>query len=162
MKNREQRPAREPDPKPLVTRAGIFGSRWGIAIVIFYLSLACVLRTSGDTRNGNGYLFTSIVRLLANPSQYQGKQVEVIGYYVTGQELCAIFLNSEDARSGNVQNGLWIDLRGSETNKLVDRKLKAGHVRIDGTFYYTADEGAGHMGQWPAALTNVTFLQSTK
>jgi hypothetical protein len=104
-------------------------------------------------------IYTSIIRLIAHPELYEGKKVEVMGYYVTGQELSSLYLTKEDSHWGNSQSAIWLELNQSPTNKLVDAKLKRGYVEVIGTFHFDAKSGAGHMGAWPGELRNISFLQ---
>jgi hypothetical protein len=106
-----------------------------------------------------GAIFTSIVRLLAHPDQYEGKEVEIIGHYASGQELHAIFLTAEDARSGNSQSAIWLDFNAAATNSLVSTKIKSGPVMVIGTFHHVPREGVGHMGMWPGEVKKIRFFQ---
>src|SRR5437879_5067655 len=137
---------------PRIRRLAQRAVTWGCALFITTAIVA-------DTVVEGGAIFTSIVRLLAHPDQYEGKEVEVIGHYTSGQELRSVFLHSEDARSGNTQSAIWIDFTESATNGLVDTKTKSGPVMVIGTFHHVPREGVGHMGMWPGELKKVRFFQ---
>jgi hypothetical protein len=127
-----------------------------VALCFTLLVLTTIL---ADTLVDGGATFTSIVRLLTHPDQYEGKEVEIIGYYRSGQELSAVFLHSEDARSGNTQSAIWLDFSQCATNGLVDAKMKRGTVMVIGTFHHEPKQGVGHMGVWPAELKKIRFFQ---
>jgi hypothetical protein len=52
----------------------------------------------------------SIVELLANPAQWHGKNVVVIGFAAVSFEHSAIYLHRQDMEAGIMSNGLWLEL----------------------------------------------------
>jgi len=115
-----------------------------------------------DTVIADGVISTSLVRLLAHPEKYNGKRVEVIGYYHSGFEERGLYLTKDDATNLNTESGLWIGgiAKGADTNRV--HSVKEGFVRVAGTFSYSSKSGAGHMGLWPAELKDITFFNTTK
>jgi hypothetical protein len=130
--------------------------------VVWLVLFASVATLLGDNIIAEGVLSTSLVRLLAHPEKYNGKRVEVIGYYHSQFEESALYLTRDDATNGNTESGLWIwvTTKGADTNKI--HLVKEGFVRVAGTFTYKPRQGAGHMGLWPASIENVTFFNTTK
>jgi len=116
----------------------------------------------GDTVIADGVISTSLIRLLAHPEKYNGKHVEVIGYYHSQFEERALYLTKDDARNGNTESGLWIGgiAKHADTNRV--HWVKEGFVRVAGTFSYSSNGGAGHLGGWPAELKDITFFNSTR
>ncbi len=93
----------------------------------------------------------SIVQLLANPKEYDGKFVRLIGYVALEFEGTAIFLHKEDCDHALMANGLWLDV-----DEAVLKKRKEYHhkyVLIEGTFNA---KNKGHLGAWPAAVEKIS------
>ena len=74
----------------------------------------------------------------------------------------ALYLTKDDAKNGNSESGLWIGdiAKGADTNRV--HWIKEGFVRVAGTFSYSSNGGAGHLGGWPAELKDITFFNTTK
>jgi len=51
---------------------------------------------------------TSLIRVLAHPEKYNGKRIELIGYYHSEFEESCLYLTKDDATHLNYQNGVWI------------------------------------------------------
>lgn len=115
-----------------------------------------------DSLIAKDVISTSLIRLLVHPEEYEGKRVEVIGYYHSGFEEKALYLTKDDATNLNTQNGLWIGsiAKGADKNRV--HFVKKGFVRVAGTFSYRPRSGAGHMGLWPAELKEITFFATTR
>ena len=50
----------------------------------------------------------SVINLIANPKTYDGKIVLVSGYYRSGWELSALFVNKDYALLNDGPNGVWV------------------------------------------------------
>lgn len=103
----------------------------------------------------------AITNLLAHKQAYQGKRVEVSGYYVGFFEHCALY-ESQTTRS--LTNSLWIDpfreQPGYRQNISGGRGDFRGNVRIIGTFHYRPDlTGVGHLNGWPAEITKLELFE---
>ena len=163
---KEFRFANEPASRLRQMRHTLFGTgglRRNFLTLLLCLTLGNqICESRGDQVVADGVIYTSIIRLIAHPDLYQGRKVEVIGYYVSGQELSSLYLTKEDSHLGNSQSAIWLQLNQSVTNKLVDAKLKGGYVEVIGTFHYDPTNGAGHMGSWPGELRDISFLQRRK
>ena len=127
--------------------------------LVLAVSVASLL---ADNVIADGVISTSLIRLLAHPEQYNGKRVQVIGYYHSELEESALYLTKDDATNLNCENGLWIGsyAKGADTNRV--QWVREGFVRVAGTFSYSPKTGAGHMGLWPAELKDITFFNTTK
>src|SRR4026207_991872 len=80
----------------------------------------------------------SIVQLIANPKEYDGKLVRVIGFASVEFEGTAVYLHQDDYKYDIPKNGLWLAL-DVEGQKQFDGK----YVLIEGTF---DAEHKGHRG----------------
>jgi hypothetical protein len=124
-------------------------------IAIFLLGLAGCSQYSGATqatasdaceRQVTAPTRTSIVALLANPGQFEGKPIAVIGFYHESFEHSALYLSREDFRNSITSNGFWV------ANK-VPEPLNDHYVLLEGIF--TA-KSRGHLGQWPGVICGVS------
>jgi hypothetical protein len=117
---------------------------------ITFLLLA-VLLVKAEQISHDGAVTTSIVRLLANPEAYNGKKVDVVGYYKWRYEGSGLYLSREAGEMGNASLGIWVDV--PQTNS-VDGRIEfvaSGFVEVQGMFRYSTN-GSGHLGQWPAKI----------
>ena len=96
----------------------------------------------------------SLVQLIANPKDYDGKIVRVIGFVKLEFEGDAIYLHQDDYKHNIHKNGLWIDV----TDDI--RKKRAGldqkYVLIEGTFNAKM---RGHMGLWSGSIQKISRCQ---
>jgi hypothetical protein len=106
----------------------------------------------------------AITNLLAHREAYQGKRVEVSGYYLGFFEHYALY---ESKSNRSFTNSLWIDpfreQSGYRQNISGARSDFRGNVRIIGTFHYRPDlRGVGHLNGWPAEITNLELFEKTE
>ena len=81
--------------------------RTSIAVCLTALAGAALL-ASAAARDAPGIVSVSIVQLLANPADYHGRRVRVVGYLHDKFEDSAIYLSKGDADYLNGENGLWV------------------------------------------------------
>ena len=119
----------------------------------FYLLLSTLLllcfgtKAFGSPQAEN----VSIIQLIANPKEYDGKFVRLIGYVNLQFEGDAIFLHKEDCKRGITANGLWLNV---DEEVLKHRKrYHHKYMLIEGTF---DAKDRGHMGMWPGAVGKIT------
>jgi len=72
----------------------------------------------------------SIVRLIAQPEQFRGARVQVVGFVSIDREATAVYLHKEDFLQGLTANAVWLDLEGA----LVNRPPKSGYAIVEGRF----------------------------
>ena len=99
-------------------------------------------------------LDVSLVKLIANPNDYNGKVVRVIGFVRLEFEGNAIYLHQDDYKHGISKNGLWIDVTDDIRKKRTDFDQK--YVLLEGTF--NAKE-TGHMGLWSGSIQKISRFQ---
>jgi hypothetical protein len=90
-----------------------------------------------------------MVQLLGAPEKYDGKLVRVIGFLSLEFEGVGLYLHREDFQNGT-GNVLWINPPAK-----TDPNLGRHYVEVVGTFEAKA---GGHMGAFPAGISNVTKL----
>ncbi len=96
----------------------------------------------------------SLVRLIANPREYDGKHVRVIGFVRLEFEGNAIYLHREDEKYGITKNALWLSLSREEAQKW--RALSDNFVLVEGTFDANS---FGHMGLFSGTIKDIKRFQ---
>lgn len=99
-------------------------------------------------------LDVSLVRLIADPKNYHGKVVRVIGFVSLEFEGSAIYLHQEDYKQGIHKNGLWIDVTEDIRKKKAQMDKK--YVLLEGTFN---EKETGHMGLWSGSIQKISRFQ---
>jgi hypothetical protein len=97
---------------------------------------------------------------LACPDKYDGKRIQLIGFYHSEFEESALYLTKDDATARNYEDGLWIGgaADGADTNRV--HRVKEGFVRVVGKFSYNPNHGAGHMDLWFGLLDEITVFEA--
>ena len=98
----------------------------------------------------------SLIQLIANPKDYDGKVVRVIGFVKLEFEGNAIYLHQDDYKHNITKNGLWVDVTDDVRKKQKDYDQK--YVLVVGTF--NAKE-TGHMGLWSGSIQKLSRFQIT-
>lgn len=93
----------------------------------------------------------SLVQLIANPNEYDGKFVRVIGFVSVEFEGTAVYLHQEDFKYDITQNAIWLEM-DFERNK----KLNQRYVLIEGTFDANHN---GHKGLFSGSIKDIKRLQ---
>lgn len=97
----------------------------------------------------------SLIQLIANPQQYDGKKVRFIGFLRLEFEGNAAYLHREDYENGLSQNAIWIDVPTNMSDRQkADTNLH--YVICSGTFRAALH---GHMGLFSGTLSDVYRLQ---
>jgi len=125
-------------------------------IIALAAYLVAVDGRSADFTSLTGTKVTSLARLLACPEQYDGKQVQVTGYYTSGFEHSSLSLTKESAQLGDAASAVWIDLPDLKTSTV--KRVRRGYVRVVGVFHSDPNRGKGHLGLWPSAIEEVTLF----
>jgi len=122
-----------------------------IAIPVLTMTVAFAApQVSAADTNAVSAPKVAITNLLVHREAYQGKRVEVSGYYSGFFEHYALY----ESKSKHVhKNSLWI-------GRAADFQ---GNVRIIGTFHYRPDLlGVGHLNGWQAEITNVELFEKSE
>lgn len=99
-------------------------------------------------------LEVSLVQLIANPKDYDGKVVRVIGFLRMELESSCIYLHQDDYNYSIFKNGLWIDA----SDEMLKRSagLDQKYVAVVGTFNAKMTE---HSGPWSGSIQQITRCQ---
>ena len=115
--------------------------------------------SASDFTSVTGTKTTSLVRLLAEPELYNGRQVEVTGYFTSGFERSGLFVSKESALLGDQASAVWVEMPESRSREV--RPVTRGYVTIIGTFDSDPNIGKGHLALWPSEIRNVTLFLPT-
>ena len=92
--------------------------------------------------------------IIANPKQYQGQRVRVVGFCHLEFEDNALYIQGTDFFHGVRKHGVWLDVEDSRERHL----LSNTYVIVEGTF---DAEQLGHLSLWAGTLTDVTRMEET-
>lgn len=94
----------------------------------------------------------SIIQLIANPSEYHGKKVRVIGVGNLEFEGDGLYLSKDDLKYGT-NNSLWLVLSLDATPYEDAMEYNGKYVLVEGTFDMN---NKGHFGMWLGAIVDIT------
>jgi len=92
----------------------------------------------------------SMVQLIANPEQFDGKLIRVIGFLRLEFEGNVLYLHREDYENTILGDGIWVDTTPEMMRQ--SKTLNTRYVLLEGTF--SASE-RGHMGMWSGTITKI-------
>lgn len=96
----------------------------------------------------------SLVQLIANPSEYHGKLVRVIGYCRLAFEGDAIYLHREDSKHGITKNAVWIDVRSKIP--ISPHELNDKYILVEGIFNA---KDKGHLSLYSGCLKKIKRIE---
>jgi hypothetical protein len=96
----------------------------------------------------------SIVQLIANPQQFDGKIVRIIGFARLEFEGDSIYLHREDYEHGITKNGLWMDVPNDMRKR--DTEFDQKYILIEGRFNA---KFTGHMGMWSGSIEKISRFE---
>src|ERR1035437_3918365 len=97
----------------------------------------------------------SIVQLIADPQQYEGKRIHIIGYLRLEFEGDAIYLHREDFEQGIPENAIWINAPKALTNEQREA-VNNSYVLCTGVF---TSKQRGHLGMFSGEISDVNRLE---
>jgi hypothetical protein len=124
-----------------------------------------------NIHSNEAFEVVSFNKLLKKPEAYQGKNIELTGFYKHSFEKSALYITRSAAVVDNQENALWISfdysfpLNNSETSKNLlgpdgeFEKLNKHLLRIRGKFDY---ESKGHLGAYFGELSNIVSIEVFK
>lgn len=104
----------------------------------------------GIAQESRGPRFISMVQLLSNPEQYNGKLIRVVGYLWIEPEGSAIYLHKEDKINSLTKNAIQISV--SEEMYKRREELSGYYVLIEGVF---SSDDKGHMELYSGVLQSI-------
>jgi hypothetical protein len=108
--------------------------------------LRCASRTGRRTCD---LYHASVAELIANPREFHGKPVRVVGFMHIEPEASGLYLGEADFRHAIHRNGIWLNSPpGADT-------LSDSYVRVEATFDASSQ---GNFGKWSGTLKDVTHL----
>jgi hypothetical protein len=95
-----------------------------------------------------------IGRLVANPKEFDGKRVQVIGFVHLEFEGNGIYANQEDYKYSLYWNGLWLSIPKTDVSQYM--KYNDSYVTVEGIFNANHK---GHLGFWSGSIENITMFK---
>jgi hypothetical protein len=144
---------------------------WRLATTIGFAAVLTACASSSQTSNAYSPLFApagepiciaeacqvSLVSLIANPANFAGKNVQVIGFATFEFEGNALYLSKEAAAIGDMASAIWLDIEGlADPNP---EKLNQQYVLVAGTF---DAENRGHIGMFAGTLKAIFRLEKAR
>jgi hypothetical protein len=128
-----------------------------IAVISLQASIASSQNAGYYPKGGPdlGVENVSMIRLIANPQEYDGKRIRITGFLRIEFEGDAIYLHREDFDYGITKDALWIDIPRDMT-EVQRNSVNNGYVLCTGTFHAG---GHGHMGLFSAEIGEITRLE---
>ena len=111
--------------------------------------LLLVALTSSGSAAGSASVEASLVQLIANPKQFNGKFVRVIGFLRLEFEGNAIYLHQEDYVHAISKNGIWVNLPLDWPHQ---KAINNKYVIVEGVF---DAKHHGHMGAFSGEISNL-------
>jgi len=96
----------------------------------------------------------SMLSLIANPKEFDGKLVRLIGFAHFEFEGNAIYLHKEDHVRGIPKNGLWLDVEEKSRKDLAP--VNNRYVLVEGIF---SMEDKGHVNLFSGSIQKVRRLE---
>lgn len=121
---------------------------------IALLTLFCLLNSFCGEVYSEEPQSVSTISLVANPQQYEGQFVRVIGFLHLEFESNVLYLHKEDYERVISPNGIWISL--TDQQKINAKKLSNNYVIVEGMFN---SKMKGHMGMWSGSLQEISRLE---
>ena len=113
------------------------------------LALSCFCVQATELRD------VSMIQLIANPQQYDGTPIRLIGFLNLEFEGNALYLHREDFEYSMPTNAIWISL--TDQQLISSSKLSGGYVVIEGIF---SAERRGHFGMFSGSIEKITRLNT--
>lgn len=132
-----------------------------LTLILLFTSLSCFSQITEKPNKINAESTPweeydiSIIRLIATPEKYDGKQIQVIGYLNLKFEGNAIYLHREDYEKSLERNGFWVRFSDKISKEKNLNNFSGKYVIIAGTFRMSSH---GHMGLFGGEIENITRL----
>jgi len=115
------------------------------------VALMCLWTSAESSEHKN----VSMIQLIANPQQYDGKPIRVMAFLHLEFEGNALYLHREDFDKSLLSNAVWISLDDQKIR--TSKKFSGGYVLVEGIFNA---KDQGHLGSFSGSIQQVTRLQS--
>jgi hypothetical protein len=97
----------------------------------------------------------SMIQLIANPQQYDGKPIRVMAFLNLEFEGNALYLHREDFDKSILANAVWISLDDQQIR--TSKKFSGGYVLVEGVFNA---KDRGHLGIFSGSIQQINRIQS--
>jgi hypothetical protein len=118
--------------------------RYGIVLAALLFGFSLFVTRASEPTN------VTMVQLIANPAQFDGKTIRVIGFLRLEFEGNVLYLHREDYENALLGDGIWVDVTSQMTKN--SKMLNMHYVLLEGLF---SSKGHGHMGMWSGTIKNI-------
>lgn len=102
-----------------------------ILLSLLFAVLGCTVKKSASYTELEP---VSMIQLINNPDKYDGKKVEIRGYFISAFEESVIYLNKIDYDIGNAKNGIWLSVSKEFIKSQDINPPYKGYISVDGIF----------------------------
>lgn len=122
-----------------------------ILVAMIFVAFAPSVRPGDKVMPVNGIEYLSLIRLIANPEQFNGKAVSTIGFLQMGSETDLLFVGGQDSLNDIDDNAVWIK---------IDPSVRKAHESLDQEYVLiTGHFSSKNAGTISAGIADVTRIQ---
>ena len=121
---------------------------------IIIIAIALMFSSTVMAQTNDEPVAVSIIQLIANPKDFDCKNVSISGFVSLEFEENAIYLSESDYDHWLTKNGLWLDISDAIRNSRAEFDGK--YVMVQGRF---SMKDLGHMGLWSGSIQNISRFQ---
>jgi hypothetical protein len=105
------------------------------------------------SRSDDRPIEASLIQIIANPKDFDGKLVRVQGFVRLEHEGTAVYLHREDWEHSLYRNGLWIE---ADEDPPKEGSVNNSYALIEGVFRASPK---GHMGLWSGSIDKISRME---
>ena len=130
--------------------ANVSGSQLFLALTLAASVSSIVLGNSAQPER------VSLIRLLAEPAAFDGRKIQVAGFFVFEEENHALYFSSDDANNGISNGGIELNFYHSPFRPMAPQRFDRKYVSVIGVFH------AHGTSQWPmSSMSGISPLTLT-
>lgn len=122
--------------------------RYGLVLIPLFLVSGLLVTHASEPTN------VTMVQLIANPAQFEGKIIRVIGFLRLEFEGNVLYLHRDDYENALLGDGIWVDVTPQITKR--SKTLNMHYVLLEGV---VSSKEHGHMGMWSGTIKNIQRAQ---
>ena len=122
--------------------------RYGIVLAALLFGSGLFVARASEPTN------VTMVQLIANPAQFDGKSIRVIGFLRLEFEGNVLYLHREDYENALLGDGIGVDVTPQITKS--SKTLNMHYVLLEGVF---SSREHGHMGLWSGSIKRIQRVQ---
>jgi hypothetical protein len=134
----------------------VSAKRW-VGLLVCLVALVACSHSDLPAVYGSAPIDASLVQLLAEPAEFDGRLVRVIGFCSIEFEGNAIYLHREDYEQGILKNAMWLSLGDMlpPARQELSARLHEKYCIVEGRI---TSRQNGHMGAFGGEIAELTRL----